>query len=204
MRYRMLAATILSCIALTGMVAMAEEQDPYVWLEDIHGAKPLEWVAAQNAVSLKALKSDPRYQSDHDAILSVLDATDRIPMGALIKGYVFNFWQDAANPKGVWRRTSVADYANPAPHWEVLLDVDKLAADEHENWVWKGARLRFAEGPVSSPCRAAAATPMSSASSILPANRSAPAASRCPRRSRASTGWATMRCCSPPISVPAR
>jgi prolyl oligopeptidase len=142
MRYRMLAAAVVTLAALTGMVAMAEEQDPYVWLEDIHGAKSLAWVAAQNAVSLKALKSDPRYQRDHDAILAVLDATDRIPMGALIQGTVFNFWQDAANPKGVWRRTTVADYANPTPHWEVLLDIDKLSADEKENWVWKGAQCQ--------------------------------------------------------------
>jgi prolyl oligopeptidase len=142
MRYPLLAATVLSLAALTGMVAMAEDQDPYVWLEDIHGAKPLAWVAAQNEVALKALKSDPRYQADHDAILATLDATDRIPMGTLDHGYVFNFWQDAANPKGVWRRTSVADYANPAPHWETLLDVDKLSADEKENWVWKGAQCQ--------------------------------------------------------------
>src|SRR5579862_6899850 len=27
---------------------------------------------------------------------------------------------------------------HPAPQWDVLLDLDKLAADEHENWVWKG------------------------------------------------------------------
>ena len=53
--------------------------------------------------------------------------------------FVFNFWQDAAHPKGVWRRTTIADYANPNPTWETLLDLDKLSADEHENWVWKGA-----------------------------------------------------------------
>ena len=113
--------------------------DPYLWLEDVHGAKALEWVKAQNEKSLAILKSDPDYQKDYDAILRVLDATDRIPYGELDHRYVFNFWQDAQHPKGIWRRTSIADYANAAPAWDVLLDVDKLAADEHENWVWKGA-----------------------------------------------------------------
>ena len=28
----------------------------------------------------------------------------------------------------------------PSPNWETLIDVDKLAADEKENWVWKGAQ----------------------------------------------------------------
>jgi prolyl oligopeptidase len=69
----------------------------------------------------------------------VLDATDRIHYGNIDHNYVFNFWQDASHPKGVWRRTTIADYANPKPTWETLLDLDKLSADEHENWVWKGA-----------------------------------------------------------------
>jgi hypothetical protein len=37
----------------------AEGDDPYLWLEDVHGAKPLDWVKEQNAVSLKLLKSVP-------------------------------------------------------------------------------------------------------------------------------------------------
>jgi prolyl oligopeptidase len=113
--------------------------DPYLWLEDVHGAKALEWVKAQNAKSIAQLQSDPDYRKDYDAILKVLDATDRIPYGELDHQYVFNFWQDAQHPKGIWRRTSIADYANAAPAWDVLLDLDQLAADEHENWVWKGA-----------------------------------------------------------------
>ncbi len=113
--------------------------DPYVWLEDVHGAKPLAWVAEQNKKSLGLLKADPRYQKDYDSILSVLDATDRIPFGGLDHGFVYNFWQDAQNPKGIWRRTTIADYQNKAPHWQLLLDVDALAKAEKQNWVFAGA-----------------------------------------------------------------
>ena len=109
--------------------------DPYLWLEDVHGAKPLAWVKAQNARSTAILQADPSYQKYYDAILRVMDASDRIPYGDLDHQYVFNFWQDAQHPKGVWRRTSIADYANAAPDWDILLDLDQLAADEHENWV---------------------------------------------------------------------
>jgi prolyl oligopeptidase len=119
--------------------AASGADDPYLWLEDVHGAKALEWVKAQNAKSTAILQADPEYQKDYDAILRVLDATDRIPYGELDHQYVFNFWQDAQHPKGIWRRTSIAGYASPAPAWDVLLDLDKLALDEHENWVWKGA-----------------------------------------------------------------
>ena len=89
--------------------------DPYAWLEDVHGEKQLTWVKEQNAASLGPLKSDPNYQKNYDSILEVLDATDRIPMGSLSHGFVYNFWQDAANPKGLWRRTTIADYQNAAP-----------------------------------------------------------------------------------------
>src|SRR4029077_17571740 len=124
--------------------APGRQQDPFFLLGGIYGAKPIEWVKAQNAKSTAVLQADPDYQKDYDAILRVMDATDRIPYGDLDHQFVFNFWQDAAHPKGIWRRTTVADYARPAPAWDTLLDVDKLAADEHENWVWKGAECSAA------------------------------------------------------------
>jgi len=113
--------------------------DPYLWLEDVHGAKALEWVKAQDARAAALLQADPDYQRDYEALLHVMDASDRIPYGDLDHQYVFNFWQDAQHSKGIWRRVSVTDYRKPAPDWELLLDLDRLAADEHENWVWKGA-----------------------------------------------------------------
>lgn len=138
------AAAFLGAVALAGAKVdrnsqAADHPDPYLWLEDVHGAKALEWVKEQNAKSTAVLQADPDYQKDYDAILKVLDATDRIPYGDLDHQYVFNFWQDAGHPKGIWRRTTIADYGNAAPAWEVLLDLDKLASEEHENWVWKGS-----------------------------------------------------------------
>jgi prolyl oligopeptidase len=117
----------------------ADVEDPYLWLEDIHGAKPLEWVNQQNAVALKALKSDPDYQKDYDTILALLDADDRIPVGELHGGTVFNFWQDSTHVRGIWRRTTVASYETPSPQWETLLDVDALATQEGKSWVFKSA-----------------------------------------------------------------
>jgi prolyl oligopeptidase len=133
------AAATLAVMAGVAAKGADSVSDPYVWLEDVHGTKQLAWVAEQNTRTKAVIQADPRYAADHEAILKVLDATDRIPLGGIDHEYVFNFWQDAANPKGVWRRTTIADYANRNPHWETLIDVDKLAADEHENWIWKGA-----------------------------------------------------------------
>lgn len=138
-----LSLTFLSLFSFLSIGAFAvtpsDNADPYAWLEDVHGAKPLAWAAEQNKKSLGLLKADPRYQKNYDSILEVLDAPDRIPSGSLRHGFVYNFWQDAKNPKGLWRRTSIADYANPAPKWDILLDVDALAKSEKENWVFEGA-----------------------------------------------------------------
>jgi len=133
------AGTSLGANSVTKSALAGDSEDPYLWLEDVHGARPLEWVKAQNSKSMAVLQADPDYQRDYDAILKVLDATDRIPYGTLDHQYVFNFWQDATHPKGIWRRTGIAEYARSAPEWETLLDVDRLSAQEHENWVWKGA-----------------------------------------------------------------
>lgn len=133
----LLAVSVVLFLA-TGARAVTPD-DTYVWLEDVHGDKPLAWVKAHNQAALGPLKADPRYQRNYDSILQVMDATDRIAYGALRDGYVYNFWQDAANPKGVWRRTTIADYQTASPHWDVLLDVDALAKAEGRNWVFKGS-----------------------------------------------------------------
>ena len=140
MHYRIGIAIGIAAALAFGWQARGAQgvSDPYLWLEDVHGEKPIAWVKQENAKTLGVLTADPDYHADFNAVLSVLDAQDRIPFGDLDHEYVFNFWQDARHPKGIWRRTTIADYANAAPHWETLLDIDRLAAGEHENWVFKG------------------------------------------------------------------
>ncbi|HTX50592.1 MAG TPA: prolyl oligopeptidase family serine peptidase [Caulobacteraceae bacterium] len=118
---------------------IASSDDPYLWLEDVHGEKALAWVERENARSLPRLKGDPRYETLHQEALTIVNAADRIPSPDLIGHAVFNFWQDPANVRGVWRRTSPESYATTAPAWETVIDLDKLSADEKANWVWGGA-----------------------------------------------------------------
>jgi prolyl oligopeptidase len=132
------------CAALAAGVALAAQpaidHDPYLWLADIHGAKALEWVEAQNAKSDSVLKSDPGYRKDYDALLGILNANDRIPQPQVVDHqWVFNFWQDASHVRGEWRRTTITDYAKANPDWQVLFDVDKYDHDTGKNWVWQGA-----------------------------------------------------------------
>jgi len=112
-------------------------EDPYLWLEEMDGPRVREWLAARNAETVTALE-DTRFEADRKAALDLLNADDRIPFIGRRGAHVYNFWQDAAHPKGLWRRTTLADYRVAQPSWDVLIDVDALAAAEKEDWVWHG------------------------------------------------------------------
>src|SRR5437762_2877311 len=80
-----------------------KDKDPYLWLEDLEGKKALEWVRRENDRSLKPLEADPRYAPTEKAIHEILTAKDRIPFPQLAGEWVYNFWQDETNVRGVWR-----------------------------------------------------------------------------------------------------
>jgi prolyl oligopeptidase len=113
------------------------DDDPYLWLEEIEGGRALAWVAAQNAATLERF-GDVRFTADRDTLAAILDRPDNIPFIARRGARVFNFWQDAANPRGLWRTTTLASYRSATPEWTLLLDLDRLAAEEGEDWVWHG------------------------------------------------------------------
>ena len=73
--------------------------------------------------------------------LEVLDTDARIPYVRRRGDYLYNFWRDAANPRGLWRRTTLDSYRSDSPDWDVLIDVDELARADDENWVWAGANV---------------------------------------------------------------
>ena len=117
----------------------ASTTDPYLWLEDVTGEKALDWVKARNATSTKALASTPTFAKLQAGILAILDSQARIPQVGKHGEHLYNFWQDDKNPRGLWRRTTLAEYRKAEPAWEVVLDLDALGKQENENWVWHGA-----------------------------------------------------------------
>src|ERR1700759_2695828 len=121
------------------LAAEVADNDPNYWLTDIWGAKQIAWVKERNAKSESILKSDPYYTETRAALLKSLDIKDRIPLGNVDHGKLYNFWQDANHVRGLWRRVPMAEYRKADPQWEILLDVDKLDADQHKDWVFQGA-----------------------------------------------------------------
>ncbi|HVB42827.1 MAG TPA: prolyl oligopeptidase family serine peptidase [Streptosporangiaceae bacterium] len=112
--------------------------DPYLWLEEVTATAALDWVRERNAETLGKL-GGRRLDELRAGFRAVLDADDRIPFVRRRGAYLYNFWQDAAHPRGLWRRTTLAEYRRARPDWEILIDVDALGSEEGESWVWHGA-----------------------------------------------------------------
>jgi prolyl oligopeptidase len=113
--------------------------DPNAWLEDVSGDKALAWAREQNKRSQTELEAIGGFDTTRTRILAILDSKDKIAWVVKRNKYLYNFWQDDAHPRGLWRRTSLAEYKKPNPAWEVLLDLDALNKAESESWVWGGA-----------------------------------------------------------------
>jgi prolyl oligopeptidase len=147
-------APALIAFLLTAMTMTASAQsptpaettgtdDPYLWLEEVGGAKPLDWVRTHNAISQKELEASPDFKPIYERLLSIYDSKARIPAVVKMGPWLYNFWRDAEHTRGLWRRTTLAEYRKPEPHWETVIDLDALSTAENENWVWKGAQCLY-------------------------------------------------------------
>ena len=119
----------------------AATMDPFLWLEDLAGEKALAWVREQNQASMGVLESTPGFELLRGRLLKIYESRQRIPSVTKHGPYLYNFWRDETNSRGLWRRTTLAEYRKTETTWEIVLDLDRLADREKENWVWKGADI---------------------------------------------------------------
>ncbi len=116
----------------------APDDDPWLWLEEVEGDRATLWADAQSAATLKRFGGE-QWDADTQTLRTLLDRPDKLPVPARRGGLLYNFWQDATHPRGVWRRTTMAHFQGGSPVWEVLLDLDALAEVEEADWTWQGA-----------------------------------------------------------------
>ncbi|WP_317204914.1 prolyl oligopeptidase family serine peptidase [Janthinobacterium sp.] len=113
--------------------------DPHAWLEEVDGAAALAWVGRRNAATQGEIEAHARFAPLRARLKAVLDSQERIPYVSRHGAFYYNFWRDARHVRGIWRRTTAAQFALAQPAWETIIDLDQLAGDEGENWVWGGA-----------------------------------------------------------------
>ncbi len=124
----------------TGLSSIINAQDDnYLWLEEVDGAKALEFVNKENKISFDKLSNTKYYRPIYDKSLEIYNSADRIVYPTIYGNYIYNFWQDKEHVRGIWRRTSKQNYESGNPAWEILLDLDKMAEKDNVKWVYKGA-----------------------------------------------------------------
>lgn len=119
-------------------VSIAQE-DTYLWLEEVDGAEALEFVEAQTKRTDEVFTSSEHYEDIYNKCLNIYDSSDRIAYPTVRGEFIYNFWKDESNVRGIWRRCSKSSYVKGNPEWETLLDIDALSEEDDEKWVFKGA-----------------------------------------------------------------
>jgi prolyl oligopeptidase len=122
-----------------GIAATDDVEDEWLWLEEVENKKALAWVEGHNRESTSAIESVPEFDEIRATNLEIYNSEERIPYVSMRGEYLYNFWQDGEHARGIWRRTTLAEYRKDDPRWETVLDLDALNEAEGENWVWKGA-----------------------------------------------------------------
>ncbi|MBA3706264.1 MAG: S9 family peptidase [Bacteroidetes bacterium] len=135
-KYILLPLTILFLVNTIN----AQVEDPYMWLEEVDGAKAIEFVNQQNKATVDKLSAEKNYQNIFTKSLEVFNSTDRIIYPNIQGEFTYNFWQDKDHIRGILRRTPKASYYSGSPVWEILLDVDEIAKKDNINWVFKGSQ----------------------------------------------------------------
>ncbi len=138
-RLRIFLTAALLAGTLAPAAVRAQQEDPYLWLENVEGDSALAWVRSQDSTTLAELQSDTVYRPIYERTLRILQSRDRIPSPSMLGNAVYNFWQDENHPRGIWRRTSWESYVSGSPEWQTVLDVDSLAKAEGVAWSWGGA-----------------------------------------------------------------
>ena len=112
----------------------APDDDPYLWLEEVEGGRAVDFAEQQSRRTLETF-GDGQFARDRDLLAAIYDRPDNIPYVTRHGGLLYNLWKDTHNPRGLWRRTTIEEFRKPNPQWEVVLDVDKLAAEENQDWL---------------------------------------------------------------------
>jgi prolyl oligopeptidase len=153
-RRAVLAHTLAGACLIVGAASLAAQspiypQDPtlpadkYIWLEEVNSPRAMDWVKAENARTAKVLEADPHFAAWEADALKVSEDPNRLPMPNLRGNDVFNMWNDQNNPRGLLRKTTVADYNSPNPNWQTVLDIDALGKKENTSWVLHGVECLY-------------------------------------------------------------
>ena len=137
-KHSFFSKTIIAIATSLLSVSALAAADPYLWLEEIDSEKSLTWVRGQNEETAKRLKANPDFAALHQDALTVLNSSSRIPQVSQRGEYLYNYWRDDNNPRGLYRRTTLSEFRQADPKWETVLDIDAMSVADKVQWVFHG------------------------------------------------------------------
>ena len=134
----LLTLHVLSILFIAN-TSLAQENDPYLWLEEVESERSMNWVLEQNKITTEKLTKSDGFDALQDKYITAYSDKDKIAYPSVVNGVVYNFWQDDNHVRGIWRRIPKADYDNGKNTWETVLDLDELSTKESKTWVFHGS-----------------------------------------------------------------
>ncbi len=139
----LLLIAVLFSGALEGFTM--NEDIKYEWLEEVESKDSLEFAERFSLAAKSHLQNHPMFENLKSEARAILYSKEKLLGISRVGKFVYNFWQDETYRRGLYRRMKVEDYLTGGQIWEPVLNLDQLAKDENENWVWRGMRCASPE-----------------------------------------------------------
>ncbi len=123
------------------------DEDPFQWLEDVEGKEQLAWVNQHNSATLEYITHIQDYKERYDFAYNILTSNELLVYPERHGNFIYNFWQDENNPRGIIRRIPFDNFLLNKKDWELILNLDSLSVSDSINWVFKG--IQYAPGESS-------------------------------------------------------
>ncbi|HET9055393.1 MAG TPA: prolyl oligopeptidase family serine peptidase [Chitinophagaceae bacterium] len=135
---------LIPLLTFISYLSLNAQNDPYLWLEEIGGARSLAFVKKLNEKTIDRLSKVEEYQDIYDKSLEIYNSTDKIAYPEIYGEYVYNLWKDKDHIRGIWRRATKQNYnSGDDVIWETLLDLDEMSKKDNEKWVFKGVSALY-------------------------------------------------------------
>ena len=131
----------LIALSLVTSATFSQENDPYLWLEEVESDSSMDWVLKQNELTKKKLTNSESFSGLKGEFVTAYGDKDKIAYPSVVKEMVYNTWKDDDHVRGIWRRISQDDYNAGNDNWETVLDLDELSAKEGKSWVFHGSNM---------------------------------------------------------------
>ena len=114
----------------------APDDDPYLWLEEIEGERALDFVERQNRPDAGQIRRRGDLQRDRDIAGGDLRPAGQHPLCQPARRPSLQSLEGCRTTRAACGgEPRWLNFAKPNPAWEIMLDIDQLAADEGEDWL---------------------------------------------------------------------